>query len=241
MKNRNSRSWFRLVTIGILLCYGFTLLFDFVAVGLAQDTTTNYSDIVLQNGDAVRFVVWEGWHSPSDKSILASFNSEFVIDGNGNIRLPVIGIYKIAGKKTSNIEMELQEQLMPFAKSPSVTCIPLIRVTLLGAFNRPGTYRIKADATFWELVDRASGPSNNVDFSKSRVKREGKVIIKDLIRSFERGQSIFEMGIESGDQIYFAEKSKLTFDQIIRYVNFGISMLMLALTFENYRSKNKEY
>lgn len=241
MKTTDFRSWFKIVTICVLLSYVFTLMIDFVAVGYAQETTSNYSDIVLQNGDAVRFVVWEGWHSPSEKSILASFNSEFIIDGNGNIRLPVIGLYKVAGKRVSQIELELQEQLAPFAKSPSVSCLPLIRLTLLGAFNRPGTYRIKADATFWELVDRASGPSNNVNFNKSRVQREGKVIIKDLIRSFERGQSILEMGIQSGDQVYFAEKSKITFEKVVRYVNFGVSMLMLALTFENYRSKNKDY
>ena len=233
------RLWFKYLSVSMALLFIGLLASESVPPGFSQ-TRYNSSEVIVQRGDAIKIILWEGWNAPKKGSLLSHFQGEFVIDGNGNIRFPVIGLVNIAGKNADQIEKQLREIFQPFANNPDVTIIPLIRVTLIGAFKRPGTYRVAVDATYWELVERARGPEGKMDFENTIVVRNGKEVFKNVIRAFEKGQSLMEMGIQSGDQIYAPEKKKITFELIYKYVSLSVSFVTLLFTIAYYKErKNK--
>ena len=68
----------------------------------------------------------------------------YIVDANGEIKFPVLGIIKIAGLKKSEAENLIKEKLQPYLKDPIVSIQFMnYRITILGEVAKPGTYTIK--------------------------------------------------------------------------------------------------
>jgi hypothetical protein len=61
------------------------------------------------------------------------------------------------------------------------------------------------------------------------VERGGKVVIDELLNSFEKGYSIEDVGIESGDQIMAPHRTGLNFGLILSIINVVTSVVLLYL------------
>ncbi len=106
---------------------------------------------------------------------------------------------------------------------------PLIRVTLQGAVNRPGAYLIPPTSSLWELVEMANGPSGNANLKKMQSERGGRIVNKNLLRSFEKGYSLQEIGVISGDQILVPGRRSFGYRDALSLATFGMQVALFYL------------
>ncbi len=180
-------------------------------------------------GDAIRLQIWQPWRIAEGKAEIFDLNGDYAVNSQGYTMLPLIGEIKVVGLNQQTLAARLKKKYSPFIKDPYIMVTPLIRVTLQGSVNRPGAYLIPPTASLWELVEMASGPTQNAELKKMRSERGGQVVNKNLLRSFEKGYSLQEIGILSGDQIIIPGKNKFTYRDVLVLASFGLQVALLYL------------
>jgi protein involved in polysaccharide export with SLBB domain len=181
---------------------------------------------IFQPGDAVRIQVWELYQ---EQATNINLNGDYPINQSGFIIMPLIGEVKVRGLTVFELMNTLQEKLREYLHNPYIEVHPLIRLVMQGSFNRPGSYRVDPANSLWDLVAEAGGPAANADLKKMVVERGGKVVIKDLLQSFENGYSLEEVGVESGDQIIAYPRGSIDIATLLVIVNLFASMFILYL------------
>lgn len=213
------------LTFIIVVCFIFNSL---PVVGMPSNGNKNE----FYPGDAVRISVIEIGRT-TDRGTL-NISGDYKVNSLGFIMLPLIGDVKVVGHDRISLAKQLVELYSPYLKEPYITAIPLIRVSLMGAFNRPGSYRINPESSLWELIEMAEGPRENCDLNSMRVERGGKVMQKNLLQQFERGHSLEDIGIRTGDQIIVKDRSSFGFRDIMNYTYFVMTSISLYFSIRNY-------
>ncbi len=185
----------------------------------------------FQPGDGIRVKVWQLIPEDLKSSLSEQLTDDYTIDGDGSAVFPIIGKIKVTGMSSERLGELLLEKYTSYIKDPVIYVIPLIRVILQGEFNKPGAYRIEPNASLWETVELAEGPSSACDLKKMRVERGGKIIIANLVNQFEKGYSITDIGIQSGDQIIAIGKSRISFQMVRDYLTFLMTAVILYRNF----------
>ncbi len=177
-------------------------------------------------GDGVRVKVWRDI-SVADQGGVQNLglSDDFVIDARGYISLPIIGEMRAVGHTRRSLARAIEDSLS--IRAVRVMCSPLIRVTLLGAVNKPGSYLIEPKESLWGLINEAGGPSNNADIRKIYVERSSKVIVKNLLQGFEQAHALEQIGVRSGDQIYVPGRSGFNFRTVVDYATLTASFVVL--------------
>lgn len=202
------------------------LIFGLLFLALMAKPAASQSPVKrFSKGDALRLTIWQPWQIGDGKSQGIDINGDYLIDNRGYVFFPLIGEIQVITHNPKTLSQELQEKLSAYMQEPIVIVDPLIRVTLLGAFRRPGTYLIKPDASLWELVDLAEGPDDNSDLKKMYVERAGREIRKSLLSGFERAYTLQELDIRSGDQILLPERKSFTVKDAFEILRFGVTLL----------------
>lgn len=183
----------------------------------------------FRKGDALRLTIWQPWQTGDGKAKNIEFGGEYIIDSRGYVFFPLIGDVNVINHNSSTLAAELKSKFNAYIQDPVVIVDPLIRVTALGAFRRPGTFLVEPDASLWEFVDLAGGPSDNANLQKLSVARGGKIVKAKLLSSFERAFSLREIGVRSGDQIMLPAKSSISMRDLLAILRFAISLLNLYL------------
>jgi protein involved in polysaccharide export with SLBB domain len=181
---------------------------------------------IFQPGDAVRIRVWELYQ---EQTVRINLNGDYPINQAGFIVMPLLGEVKVRGLTVTELIEKLTEPLKQTFHNPYVEVRPLIRLTLQGAFNKPGSYRVDPSSSLWDLVAEAGGPAANADLKRMVVERGGKIVNKDLLQSFENGYSLEDVGIESGDQIIARRRSSVDIATLLVIMNLFASMFILYL------------
>jgi len=181
---------------------------------------------IFQPGNAVRILVWD-LDKGQDTDV--TFSRDYPINPDGYIIMPLIGEVRVKGLTAFELMQNLEERFSAYLMNPYVYVRPLIRVTMQGAFNQPGSYRMDPQGSLWDLVRAAGGPTANCDLTSIRVERGGTVVMNKILESFERGYSLEEIGIESGDQIIAPTRGRLELQVIISVINLFASVMLLYL------------
>jgi polysaccharide export outer membrane protein len=181
---------------------------------------------IFQPGDAIRIQVWDLYQAQGGN---INISGDYPINASGCIIMPLLGEIKVRGLTVYELMNTLVEKLKPYLHNPYVEVHPLIRVTMQGAFGRPGSYRVDPTGSLWDLVAEAGGPAANADLRKMVVERGGKVVIKDLLKSFENGYSLEDVGVESGDQIILRGHGALDIGTLLMMINLFASIFLLYL------------
>lgn len=67
----------------------------------------------------------------------------YLVDSDGNINLPVVGLFHISGLNRKEAIRQLQDTLSTYVKDPIVQIQILnYKITVIGEVGRPGTYKI---------------------------------------------------------------------------------------------------
>jgi protein involved in polysaccharide export with SLBB domain len=177
-------------------------------------------------GDGVRVKVWRDVSVSAQGDVNSlGLNDDFIIDSRGNITLPIIGEMRATGHTRRSLARAIEDSLS--IRAVRVMCSPLIRVTLLGAVNKPGSYLIEPKESLWGLINEAGGPGNNADFKKIYVERSGQVVVKNLLQAFEEAHTLEQLGVRSGDQIYVPGASHFNWRSIVDYATLTASFVLL--------------
>lgn len=231
MNFKKTHGWF---TVDKIVFLTFLLLCVSFGSGLAQ---TQFASQTFKKGDALRLTIWQPYRIADAKSQTIDINGDYTIDSRGSVFFPIIGEIRVVGHSTTSLAEELKDKLSAFLQDPIIVVEPLIRVAVIGAFRRPGTYLISPEASFWELVNLAGGPDDNANLKKMVVERGGKVVKKNILSGFERAYSLQEMGIFSGDQIFVPIKKQFRVRDAFEILRFGITLINLYLLIKNLDQK----
>jgi polysaccharide export outer membrane protein len=119
--------------------------------------------------------------SPQDTLQVSVFqvddlNRTVVVDSDGKISLPLIGIVQVAGKSTSVVADEIANKLRDgYVLSPQVsvliTASPSQHVTVEGQVEQPGVYPLSGHTTLLEAVAMARGVNAVADERRVAVIR----------------------------------------------------------------------
>ncbi len=145
-------------------------------------------------GDGLRITV------PLDST--SFINGIYPIDEDGNIFLPIIGRYNVTSKSPEEFKDFLKSTYEQYLHYPEIHVTPLIRVGLLGGFNRSGMYYVEPQSSMWDLISMAGGTVHERGLKKMIWERDRKVLNKNLIPYLESGKSLQAIGFKSGDQIW---------------------------------------
>jgi hypothetical protein len=174
-----------------------------------------YRSRTFNPGDAVQISVY-----PDTSSFLHDIYS---IDGNGNVYLPIKGKVKISEMSKVEFESYLKQNYTSYLRYPEVQVRPLIRVSLLGGFARPGLYYVDPDYSMWDLVRLAGGTLREDGLKKMKWERDKDVVQKNLIPYYESGNALWTIGFRSGDQIWTPTPRDRTFWTTFRDISLIIT------------------
>ncbi len=210
---------------GLKLGVRYFLIFLFLFVSFLQNTNAvpQWQTKSFKKGDALRLIIWQPWRIGDGKNQMLDINGDYPIDSRGYVFFPLIGDVKVVGYNSITLAEELKEKFSPYFQDPVIITNPLIRVTMLGSFRRPGTYLAAPEAGLWELVDRA-GPEDESNLKKMVIERAGKTVKKNLLSGFEKGYSLQEMGIYSGDQIFVPRKKEFRVRDALEILRFAMTL-----------------
>jgi len=209
----------------ILTVFRLTLA-SVVPPAFAQTRSTAKTASDFAPGDGVRIKAWRdvSVSGQSDVSNLG-LNDDFIIDNRGMMTVPIIGEMRAVGHTRRSLARAIEDSLS--IRAVRIMCSPLIRVTVLGAVNKPGSYLIEPKESLWGLINEAGGPGNDAEFKKIYVERSGEVVVENLLQAFEQAYSLEQLNVRSGDQVYVPRVSRFSFRTIVDYITLATSFTLL--------------
>jgi hypothetical protein len=161
----------------------------------------------LKNGD----------FAPGDRIVIhvaqeQTLNDTFPVKIGRVLILPNLPEISMAGVLRSEAQSYLTAQIGKYVKDPTVIVDPLVRVSILGAVQRPGFYTVRADMLASEVIMAGGGPATNANLRKTVVRRNGVVVRDDkqLQVAFNRGASLDALNLQAGDEVFVGEKHSST-------------------------------
>lgn len=166
--------------------------------GLA--TPSNY---ILGPGDEVRVQIWGGM----------DFSSTFVLDREGQIVLPKVGVLQLAGVTAANLELVLKSHLgkvfTNFGLSAALGKLRSVQVYVVGQARQPGTYAVSSLSTLVNVLFVSGGPNANGSMRAIELQRAGKVMTRlDLYNFIAKGDKSADMVVLPGDVIFIPPASR---------------------------------
>ncbi len=180
----------------------------------------------FSEGDAVRIVVYP------DTNFL---NGVYPIDSKGEIILPMVGRVQVTDKTDTQLLEYLRSRYAEYLRYPLIAVKPMVRLSFLGGFARPGLYYVDPRATFWHAVSLAGGTEREDGIKKMRWERDRTTVSRDLVALYQSDKGIYEMGFQSGDQIWVTSRPKRHFwdvfrNDVIPVVGIAMSVVATAVT-----------
>ena len=141
----------------------------------------------------------------------------YLVDGMGNIDLPILGKIKALGLTCSSLSESIKLKLKEYVQNPNVRAKILnFRVSILGEVAKPGTFEvINQSISFTELISRAGDFNKNADPTKVMIIRNSNDEIEtrylDLTsHEFLNSEYYF---LKQNDKIYVRpDNASLAFD-----------------------------
>lgn len=192
---------------------------------------------------AIRARLANGDFRPGDRFLVTLATDtmthlEMVVRDGPSIEWPNLPVMPLGGVLRSELRTAIVQHLGKFVRNPEVTVVPLLRMSITGAVQRPGLYTVPPDAPVTELLMAAGGPMPQARTDRVVVARGGREVLdrKAYQRAARDGRTLEQAGLRSGDEVRVPEKSTRNWAQIASYAFFGVSALtaLLALIRSGY-------
>jgi protein involved in polysaccharide export with SLBB domain len=148
----------------------------------------------VEPGDAIRISTY-----PDTSSFINGF---YPIDGEGRAYLPIIGKMNVSAMSEEKFLDTLKAVYISYLRYPILQVRHLIRISLLGGFQRPGLYYIDPDYTMWDAVYQTGGTTREDGLKRMKWERDRRTVSKDIIPYYQSKQSLSSIGFKSGDQLW---------------------------------------
>jgi polysaccharide export outer membrane protein len=154
-------------------------------------------DYVIGPGDEIQIRAWG--------QIDVDYNA--VVDRNGTISVPKVGVVNLAGIKASDLPAYLKtvfgRTFRNFQLTATLGKLRSIQIFVVGQAKRPGTYTVSSLSTLVTAVFAAGGPSSKGSMRNIQLKRGNQVVAEiDLYDLLLSGDKSRDAKLLPGDVIY---------------------------------------
>lgn len=170
---------------------------------------------VIGNGDQLSILVWDhpelniatpGAQALSNSSVGGQTPAVFLVDQNGSVQFPYVGVIKLTGLTELQARNFLAERLAKYIKKPDITLRVLTyrskKVYIDGEVKTPGNHAIDdVPMTLLEGMTRAGGLLPTADQSHVFVIRGGISYRLDLPMLLRQGFSPSRIILNNGDVV----------------------------------------
>ena len=130
------------------------------------------------------------------------------IDRNGQISLPKVGTFAVAGLRANEIEGQLRTQIgrvfKGFSLNVTLGQLRSIQVFVVGQAQQPGTYTVSSLSTLVNAVFASGGPGANGSMRRVQLKRNSAVVTElDLYEFIVQGDKSKDVRLLPGDVIVY--------------------------------------
>ena len=192
-----------------------------LAVGLAQAQTPGTEPVPVQPPAMVTDDVYR--LQPEDLVRILVYNeqqasADVPVGKDGYISAPFVGLVKVAGKTTAQVESELvnlyKTSLRIRDPRVSVTIIKFrtLKATVGGFVGRPGQFEIRPGDTLVSLINQGGGPvPDRADLRRATFRRanSSELIPVDLYAMLNKGDTSQNYKLLDGDELNIPEETNL--------------------------------
>jgi protein involved in polysaccharide export with SLBB domain len=216
---------------------GLLMIMFAMVVSSSADSTSTVQSVVNQQsisqnqpfiaGDALKITTY-----PDTNTFPSGMYS---IDGKGYADLPILGFVKVIDFTATQLEDTLKKAFVEQLRYPHLKVRPLLKVTLLGGFQRPGLYWIDPHASLWQTIQLGGVPTRSDGLKKLKWERSRTIVSADLVPQFQSGQSLYQMGLRSGDQLVALARPERTSweafrSEVLPLITFTLSTILTGAT-----------
>lgn len=172
------------------------------AQGVAADTNARPESSItstgapLHPGDLIRLRIWRE----------PDLSGDYSVDEAGVAVFPKIGDLRVTGMTPEQLKNTLISTYGKYLRDPAVEVRLLRRINILGAVRTPGLYQVDPTMNLSDAAALAGGASPDGSPDKVDLIRDGKKLPVTLSRSTR----LLETPMQSGDQLYFRQRSWLS-------------------------------
>lgn len=175
--------------------YGIEL-FDDPQAYTADSAAVAPADYALSAGDEVRIQIWGS----------VDYNGTHMLDRNGQITLPKVGVVTLAGTQMKDLEATLRKQVATvfnnFSLNVNIGRLRGITVYVVGQAQQPGTYNLSSLSTLVNALFASGGPTANGSMRHIQLKRAGKTVTTfDVYEFISKGDKSKDVSLQAGDVI----------------------------------------
>ena len=146
----------------------------------------------LRSGDLLKIRVYRD----------SELSGQYLIDAQGNVQIPGVGVIRAAGLDPTQITDRLVEALQTRGfRAPEIAVQPLIRVSVLGDVRTPGLYPVDPGVSLIQLLTIAGGPTERANLARTQVIRDDRAFTVDL-QSALAGSAAGQVALYSNDVVY---------------------------------------
>lgn len=187
-----------LATGRLLQPFGSRFFADSADAEVVADNIPVSADYIVSPGDEIVLRAWG--------SIDVDYRSK--VDRNGQLNLPRVGSFNVAGVRAADLEAHLRAQLSRlftnFSLSATLGQLRSVKVFVVGPAQRPGVYTLPSQATLLSAVVAAGGPASNGSMRKLSLRRGGKVVSEiDIYDFLVTGDKSRDLQLAAGDVVVF--------------------------------------
>jgi protein involved in polysaccharide export with SLBB domain len=150
---------------------------------------------------------------PGDQLLIRAWGSIDVdyratVDRAGQISLPKVGTFTVAGTRASNLESHLRAQIgrlfTNFNLNVTLGQLRGVKVFVVGPARVPGVYTLASQSSLLSAVVAAGGPSPNGSMRKVALRRDGKTVAEiDIYDFLVQGDKSKDVQLTAGDVVVF--------------------------------------
>lgn len=146
--------------------------------------------------------------------------------------------YSLYGVLQSELQTAMERYIATYVREPRVQVFPLTRLSITGAVARPGFYSIDATRQLSDAIASAGGPTATGQYDRITIRRGADRLYdaKQVTRSLRDGETVEDLGLQSGDEIQIAEKKRRSFAPSTQTILLGLTAFgtLLALIRASY-------
>jgi protein involved in polysaccharide export with SLBB domain len=204
----------------------------------ASAVSANVRSEQLARAEAIRARLARGDFNVGDRIALTvdgekTLTDTFTVRSGVELELPNLGSVPLQGVLYSELQPRLESALARYLRDPRVTAVPLIRIAVTGSVARSGWIYVRADMLASDVIMTAGGPSSEADLNRVRIRRgEADVVGIDAMRAgLAHGQSLDELGVQSGDQLIVEKRKSFSWGPVLQgaTVLLGLTATILTL------------
>jgi protein involved in polysaccharide export with SLBB domain len=148
---------------------------------------------------------------PGDEIVMQIYglldaDARLTVDRNGQISVPKVGTFRLAGTRASQLEAVLRSQISKtyanYQLSATLGQLRAMQIFVVGQARQPGVYTVSGLSTLVSALFEIGGPSANGSLRNIQLKRDGKLISTiDMYQFIRQGDKSADTQLRAGDVI----------------------------------------